>query len=45
MEIEERKDIKEEIIKMLNSIENLNRLKSIYIITKKVYIKTKQDRV
>lgn len=41
----EPKNIKSEIIKMLNDIENLNRLKSIYIVTKKAYIKTKQDRV
>lgn len=36
-----KKDIKKEIIEMLNEIENLNRLQSIYIITKRVYIKTK----
>lgn len=36
-----KKDIKKEIIEMLNEIENLNRLQSIYIITKKAYIKTK----
>lgn len=41
----EIKDIKKDIIKMLNDIENLNRLKSIYIVTKKAYTKTKQDRV